>query len=180
MTDDIAPIALLADVDRQRRRTRRLVESDWFTFAVLGAALTIGGLVPDGWGWLFAVVMLLAYVAIGLRWRHVARLFSWAPGSVSLQIVPFALGAAIGGGSWALSELLPMTAATAAISAWTALGLLAFWRYSHSKACLVLAGIALAVGAVELAFGINGALLYGVAFAAWAAVQWFRLGRRAR
>lgn len=170
---------MLADVGRQRRRTRRMVDSNWFTFAVLGVALLLGGIVPEGWGWLFAAAMLVAYIAIGVRWRRVAKTFSWGPPSVSLQLLPFCLSAAIGLGDWAWGSLLAEPAATAAISAWTALGCLAFWRWLHSTACLVLAGIVLGVGALQLLLDVDSAASYGVAFLLWAALYWFRLGRRA-
>lgn len=180
MTDDLAPEDLLADVSRQRRRTRRLLDSNWFTFVVLGAALTIGGVVPDSWGWLFGGAMLAAYLATVLRWRHVARTFSWRASSVAVEWGPTLLGLAIGGGDWALSVLVAGPAGIVAVSAWTALGLLLFWRWVHSTACLGLAVVALAVGALQLLLDTNNPALYGAAYLVFGAGYWLRLGHRTR
>lgn len=154
------------------------MESDWFTFTVLGVALLVGGLAPDQWGWLFGAAMAVAYVAIALRWRRVGQTFSWDRKAVSVQWLPFLISAAIGLGDWAWSELLTDPAATVAVTAWTALGLLLLWRLLQSTACLMLAGIAVAVGALQLAFDVNSAASYGVAFLAWGAIHWFWLGHR--
>ena len=180
MTDDLASQALLADVGRQRRRTRRLVDSNWFTFAVLGAALTIGGVVPDGWGWAFGGAMVAAYLAIGLRWRHVARTFSWRADSVSIQWGPAFLGLAIGGGDWALSAQLPHAAEIVAVSAWTSLGVLGFWWMTRMRVFLAMAVVAVGVGALQLVLDTDDTALYGVAYLLLAGGYWLWLGRRSR
>jgi hypothetical protein len=180
MTDDLAPQNLLADVSRQQRRTRRLIDSNWFTFLVLGAALTVGGLVPDSWGWLFAGAMVAAYFAIALRWRHVAYAFAWRDGGFAVEWLPVGLGLAIGAGDWALSAQLGHTAGIVAVSLWTAVGCVLFWRLLHSGACLGLAVVAVGVGALQLLLGTNDTVLYGAAFLLWGAGYWLWLGRRTR
>lgn len=176
-----APDSLLADVTRQRRRTRRLIDSNWFTFAVLGAALTVGGLLPDRWGWLLAAAMVAAYAAIAWRWHRVARTFSWGPGSTSIQLTAFALSAAIAVGDWAWGTQLHHTAATIAVSLWSSLGMVAFWRLTRTRHCLTLAVICLAVGVLGLTVtGLNEDLAYGIGFLLWAVVHWVRLGRSTR
>ena len=171
---------LLDDVSRQQARTRRLLDSNWFTFAVLGAALTVGGLVPDRWGWLFGGAMVAAYLAIWWRWQHVARTFSWRAGSASVQWAPMLLGLAIGGGDWALSAQLPHTAGIIAVSAWTSLGVVVFWRMTRMAVFLGMAVVALGVGALQLLLDTDDTALYGAAYLLYAAGCWLWLGRRSR
>lgn len=180
MTDASAPQALLADVSLQRARTRRLVDSNWFTFVVLGAALTVGGVVPDRWGWLFGGAMAAAYLAIWWRWQRVARTFSWRPGSAAVEWGPACLGLAIGGGDWALSAQLPHIAGIIAVSAWTSLGVLVFWRMTRMRVFLGMAIVALGVGALQLLLSTNSSALYGVAYLLFGAGYWAWLGRRTR
>lgn len=178
MTDDLVSQQLLTDVARQQATTRRLIDSNWFTFVVLGAALTVGGVVPDGWGWLFGAAMAAAYLAIWWRWQHVARTFSWRAGSASVQWSPALLGLAIGAGDWALSAQLPHTAGIVAVSVWTSIGVLVFWRMTRLRVFLAMAVVALGVGALQLLLDTDDTALYGVAYLLLGAGYWLRLGRR--
>lgn len=191
MTKPQNALPLLADVERTQRRTRRRLEVNWFTCAVIGAALVASGAAQltlgDQAGWLALVGSLaVAYGAIAIRWWRTEQRFPGAtpPPDADLPRLPwapFAVSALIAVGDVVLSNVLEDRSATLAVAGWTAIGCFVFAGWLRSGLCLALGISSLAVGALAVAAGADDrseAALYGAAFLIVAAGGWIVAGRR--